>query len=209
MKKWIFLLLSLSLFTVGYAQETDFDELLASDVNEDGIINILDLTFVASHFGETPIEENQYPNSDVNRDGTVDIFDLVQVANQFGRYSGIPLGLTDKTFDSVVLNAKLPVLVEFWSESCIYCLLMRPIVADVALEYRDAFAVAKLEVNQNPEKTAEYHIRGTPLYLLFYEGKVVRVIVGAMPKERLVNRILEGLSTVVEPPLTQEQTDSE
>ena len=209
MKKWIFLLLSLSLFTVGYAQETDFDELLASDVNEDGIINILDLTFVASHFGETPIEENQYPNSDVNRDGTVDIFDLVQVANQFGRYSGIPLELTDKTFDSVVLNAKLPVLVEFWSENCIYCLLMKPIVADVALEYRDAFAVAKLEVNQNPEKTAEYHIRGTPLYLLFYEGKIVRVIVGAMSKERLVNRILEGLSTVVEPPLTQEQTDSE
>ncbi len=208
MKKWIFLLLLLSLFTVGYAQETDFDELLASDVNGDGIINILDLTFVASHFGEMPIE-NQYPNSDVNRDGTVDIFDLVQVANQFGRYSGIPLELTDKTFDSVVLNAKLPVLVEFWSESCIYCLLMRPIVADVTLEYRDAFAVAKLEVNQNPEKTAEYHIRGTPLYLLFYEGKVVRVIVGAMSKERLVNRILEGLSTVVEPPLTQEQTDSE
>lgn len=208
MKKCFFLLLSLSLFTVGYAQETDFDELLASDVNADGIINILDLTFVASHFGETPIE-NQYPNPDVNRDGTVDIFDLVQVANQFGRYSGIPLGLTDKTFDSVVLNAKLPVLVEFWSENCIYCLLMRPIVADVALEYRDAFAVAKLEVNQNPEKTAEYHIRGTPLYLLFYEGKIVRVIVGAMPKERLVNRILEGLSTVVEPPLTQEQTDSE
>ena len=208
MKKCFFLLLSLSLFTVGYAQETDFDELLASDVNEDGIINILDLTFVASHFGETPIE-NQYPNPDVNRDGTVDIFDLVHVANQFGRYSGIPLELTDKTFDSVVLNAKLPVLVEFWSENCIYCLLMKPIVADVALEYRDAFAVAKLEVNQNPEKTAEYHIRGTPLYLLFYEGKVVRVIVGAMPKERLVNRILEGLSTVVEPPLTQEQTDSE
>ena len=151
MKKWIFLLLSLSLFTVGYAQETDFDELLASDVNEDGIINILDLTFVASHFGETPIE-NQYPNSDVNRDGTVDIFDLVQVANQFGRYSGIPLGLTDKTFDSVVLNAKLPVLVEFWSESCIYCLLMKPIVADVALEYRDAFTVAKLEVTRIQKK---------------------------------------------------------
>jgi thioredoxin 1 len=208
MKKCFFLLLSLSLFTVGYAQETDFDELLASDVNGDGIVNILDLTFVASHFGETPIE-NQYPNPDVNRDGTVDIFDLVKVANHFGRYSGIPLGLTDKTFDSVVLNAKLPVLVEFWSASCIYCLLMKPIVADVALEYRDAFAVAKLEVNRNPEKTAEYHIRGTPLYLLFYEGKVVRVIVGAMPKERLVNRILEGLSTVVEPPLTQEQTDSE
>ena len=193
MKKWILLLLSLSLFTVGYAQETDFDELLASDVNGDGIVNILDLTFVASHFGETPIE-NQYPNPDVNRDGTVDIFDLVQVANHFGRYSGIPLELTDKTFDGVVLNAKLPVLVEFWSARCIYCLLMKPIVADVALEYRDAFTVAELEVNQNPEKTAEYHIRGTPLYLLFYEGKVVRVIVGAMPKERLVNQILEGLT---------------
>ncbi len=86
---------------------------------------------------------------------------------------------------------------------------MRPVVSEIALEYRDVFVVAKLDVNDNPEKTEEYHIRGTPTYILFYKGSVIRTIIGAMPKDRLVNRILEGLTTVIEPPLAQEQTDSE
>lgn len=115
MKKWICLLVSLLLFTIGYAQETDFDDLLASDTNADGTVNILDLTFVASHFGETPAE-NQYPSPDVNRDGTVNILDLTLVASHFGKYSGIPLELTDQTFDNVVGGAKLPILVEFKSD---------------------------------------------------------------------------------------------
>lgn len=82
-------------------------------------------------------------------------------------------------------------------------------MSEIALEYRDVFVVAKLDVNDNQEKTAAYHIRGTPTYILFYEGNIVKVIIGAMSKERLVNRILEGLATVIEPPLTQEQTDGE
>ncbi|MDE0637295.1 MAG: thioredoxin domain-containing protein [Candidatus Poribacteria bacterium] len=86
---------------------------------------------------------------------------------------------------------------------------MRPVVSEIALEYRDVFVIAKLDVNDNPEKTAAYRIRGTPTYILFYEGNIVKTIIGAMPKERLVNRILEGLATVIEPPLTQEQADSE
>lgn len=86
---------------------------------------------------------------------------------------------------------------------------MAPVVSEIALEYRDVFVVAKLDVNHNPEKTAAYHIRGTPTYILFYKGHVVKTIIGAMPKERLVNRILEGLTAVIEPPLTQEQADSD
>ncbi len=115
MKKWICLLLMLLLFTVGYAQETDFDILLASDVNADGIVNIRDLVFVALHFGETP-SEDQYPNPDVNGDSAVNIDDLTLVASHFGKYSGIPLELTDQTFDNIVRGAKLPILVEFKSD---------------------------------------------------------------------------------------------
>ncbi len=86
---------------------------------------------------------------------------------------------------------------------------MKPVVSEIAVEFRDVFVVAKLDVNDNPIKTAEYQIRGTPTYKLFYEGNVVRTILGAMPKERLVERILVSLLTVIEPPLTDEQTDSE
>ena len=86
---------------------------------------------------------------------------------------------------------------------------MKPVVSEIALEYRDVFGVAKLDVNENHAITAEYGIRGTPTYKLFYDGKVVTTILGAMPKEKLVERILVELISVIEPPLTQEQTDSE
>lgn len=86
---------------------------------------------------------------------------------------------------------------------------MKPVVSEIALEYRDVFAVAKLDVNENSVITAEYRIRGTPTYILFYQSKVITTILGAMPKGRLVERILAGLVSVIEPPLTQEQTNSE
>ena len=70
--------------TVGYAQDTDPDILRAADVNTDGVINILDLTLVASHFGETPTAD-QSPNPDVNADGIVNILDLTLVASHFGK----------------------------------------------------------------------------------------------------------------------------
>lgn len=88
MKKLICLLLisslALLLSTVSYAQDMDSDTLRAADVNTDGVINILDLTLVASHFGETPTAD-QSPNPDVNGDGIVNILDLTLVASHFGK----------------------------------------------------------------------------------------------------------------------------
>ncbi len=88
MKKLTCLLLMLSLAllasTAGYAQEgTDIETLWAADVNSDGIIDILDLVLIASHFGGT-VAEDQTPNPDVNRDGHINILDLVLVASHFG-----------------------------------------------------------------------------------------------------------------------------
>ena len=70
---------------------------------------------------------------------------------------------------------------------------MRPVVAAVALEYRDVFSFVKLDVNTQPGKTAEYHIRGTPTYIVFKDGAIVQGFVGAMPKAELVQRILGNL----------------
>ena len=66
-------------------------------------------------------------------------------------------------------------------------------VAAVALEYRDVFSFVKLDVNTQPEKTAEYHIRGTPTYIVFKDGELVQGFAGAMPKAELVQRILGSL----------------
>lgn len=70
---------------------------------------------------------------------------------------------------------------------------MRPVVAEVALEYRETFSFVKLDVNTHPEKTAEYRIRGTPTYIVFKDGEPVQGFVGAMPKAELVQRILDLL----------------
>ena len=67
---------------------------------------------------------------------------------------------------------------------------MRPVVAEVALEYREIFSFVKLDVNTQPEKTAEYHIRGTPTYIVFRDGEIVAGFAGATPKDEFVQRIL-------------------
>ena len=100
--------LILTNFTIGYAQDT----LRAADVNSDGIVNILDLTFIALHYGNTPTED-QHPNPDVNSDGIVNILDLTLVASHWNKISGIPIAVNDATFDTVVLDSEIPIVVEF------------------------------------------------------------------------------------------------
>ena len=116
MKKNTFLCLTICLIltnlTVGYTQETNLEQLQASDVNADGVVNILDLTLVAAQFGTTPAVD-QTLNPDVNADGTVNILDLTLVASHFGQRSGVPFEVTDATFDAIVLGAELPIVVEF------------------------------------------------------------------------------------------------
>ena len=116
MKKITFLSLTICLIltnlTVGYTQETHLEHLQASDVNIDGVVNILDLTLVAANFGMTPTADQTF-NPDVNGDGTVNILDLTLVASHFGKRSGIPFEVTDATFDDIVLGAELPIVVEF------------------------------------------------------------------------------------------------
>ena len=119
MKKLTCLLLTLSLtlgfLTTSYTEHENFDARSASDVNADGYVNILDLTFIASHLGEMPAED-AIPTPDINRDGIVNILDLVLAANYLGKTSGIPFEVTDETFDDIVSGSERPIVVEFKSE---------------------------------------------------------------------------------------------
>lgn len=94
MRKITFLFLTTCLIlthlTVGYTQDADLDALKASDVNADGVVNILDLTLVAANFGTTPAAD-QTPNTDVNGDGTVNILDVTLVASHFGKTVSPPV----------------------------------------------------------------------------------------------------------------------
>ena len=70
---------------------------------------------------------------------------------------------------------------------------MRPVVAEIALEYRDTFSFVKLDVRTQRENTSKYHIRGTPTYIVFEDGEVAGRLIGAMPKAKLVDGILGTL----------------
>lgn len=109
--------LTLTCLTLGHTQDVDFDSLSASDVNADGVVNILDLTFIATHFGENATENQRSNTADVNRDGIVNIFDLTLVASHLGKKSGIPFEVTDANFDEIVLGSEFPIVVEFKNDA--------------------------------------------------------------------------------------------
>ena len=99
------------------------------------------------------------------------------------------LHVTDKNFTAEVLNANLPVLVDFWATWCGPCRTIGPIVEDLAKEFSGRVKVAKLNVDENPATPSQYGVRGIPTLILFKGGKVVDQIVGAVPKARLVTLV--------------------
>jgi len=103
------------------------------------------------------------------------------------------LHVTDKTFSAEVLNAEIPVLVDFWATWCGPCRSISPIVDDLATEFLGKLKVAKLNVDENPGTPGQYGVRGIPTLILFKGGKVVDQIVGAVPKVRLVAMIEKAL----------------
>lgn len=99
------------------------------------------------------------------------------------------LEFSDATFDQDVLNADLPVLVDFWAEWCGPCRMIAPAVEAVADEYAGKIKVGKLNVDYNNGTAARYMIRGIPTLLLFKGGKVVDQRVGAVGRGEILKMI--------------------
>ncbi len=96
-----------------------------------------------------------------------------------------PISVSDSNFDQTVLQAETPVLVDFWAPWCRPCLMVAPILDELAKEYSGKVSMVRLDVDQNPKTASKYSIMSIPTLLLFKKGEPVSHIVGFRPKEEL------------------------
>ena len=100
--------------------------------------------------------------------------------------------VTDESFEADVVKSDRLVLLDFWAPWCGPCRMMEPVLEEMATEY-PAISVAKLNVDENPATATRFDVLSIPTLLAFKDGSVVKKLVGAMPKKRLVDELAAWL----------------
>ena len=100
-----------------------------------------------------------------------------------------PIEVTDATFQSLVLENPLPVLVDFWATWCPPCRMIAPFVEEIAADYNGRAAVCKVDVDRNQTLAQKYNVRSIPTLLFFKNGEVKEQVVGAAPKDQLTAKL--------------------
>ena len=98
---------------------------------------------------------------------------------------GKPVSVDESTFDEMVLQADRPVLVDLWAAWCRPCLMIAPILDELAEEYDGKISFVRVDVDHNPKTAARYGIMSIPTLLIFKNGEPVSHIVGLRPKAEL------------------------
>ena len=97
--------------------------------------------------------------------------------------------ISDSNFESEVINSEIPVLVDFWAPWCGPCKSIAPVLEELANEFNGRVKVVKVDVDINPESATNYNVRGIPNLVFFKGGKMVDQIVGAVPRDQLLNSL--------------------
>ena len=102
------------------------------------------------------------------------------------------VAITDASFEHDVLKAAGPVLVDFWAEWCGPCKQIGPALEQISDELGSALTVAKLNIDDNPMTGSRYGVRGIPTMMLFKDGQMAAMKVGAMPKTKILEWLGEA-----------------
>ncbi len=102
--------------------------------------------------------------------------------------------ITAENFESEVLKSDIPVLIDFWAVWCGPCKAIAPIVEEIAKEYAGKLKVGKCDVDSNQSIALQYGIRSIPTILIFKNGELKEQIIGAVPKQSVVEKVKAVLS---------------
>ncbi|HZK98584.1 MAG TPA: thioredoxin [Caulobacteraceae bacterium] len=102
------------------------------------------------------------------------------------------VAVTDASFEQDVLKSGKPVLVDFWAEWCGPCKQIGPALEQIAGELGADLTIAKLNIEDSPMTPSRYGVRGIPTMMLFRDGQMTSMKVGAMPKQRILDWLAEA-----------------
>lgn len=105
------------------------------------------------------------------------------------------MDVTDKTFKKEVIDKseEIPVLVDFWASWCAPCLMLKPVIEDVAKEFKGKMILAEANTSECYEQSQKYGVRAIPNVKLFKKGKVVAEIMGFRPKQEIIDWLKTNL----------------
>jgi thioredoxin 1 len=103
--------------------------------------------------------------------------------------------VTDNSFDAEVLKSDIPVIADFWAEWCAPCKTVDAYLSDIAAQYPEQLKVVTVDIEANPVVTSNYHVLNLPTLILFKFGQPVERMVGTLPKQAILDKVLPYLDS--------------